>query len=131
MLLRVRAGTLTPRDVKNEGRSGYVYENTSDDDKMSIEKHGIYTKICHLHDNRRHSVGLFGRNCTNYAINRGEAGPSELPLGGCDESREVGCGTGVRSCEKINNLAQRRQGAKLAKNSSFVFFASYRLCAFA
>ena len=35
MLFRVRNGALTPRDVKNEDRPGYVYENTGDDDKMS------------------------------------------------------------------------------------------------
>ena len=32
------------RDVKNEGRTGYMHENTGDDDKMSSEKHGFYTK---------------------------------------------------------------------------------------
>jgi hypothetical protein len=29
------------RDVKNEGRSDYVYENTDDGDKMVSEKQGI------------------------------------------------------------------------------------------
>jgi len=29
------------RDVKNEGRSDYVYENTDGDDIMSSEKHGF------------------------------------------------------------------------------------------
>jgi hypothetical protein len=38
---------------------------------------------------------------------------------------------GVRSCERINNLTQRRQGAKTAKNNFFVFFAPLWLCAFA
>ena len=33
------------RDVKNEDRSGYVYENKEDGDKMSVEKHAIYTKM--------------------------------------------------------------------------------------
>ena len=42
MLLKVANGTPTPRDVKNEGTSGDVYENKGDDDKMSIEKHGIF-----------------------------------------------------------------------------------------
>ena len=41
MLFRVRNGALTLRDVKNEDRPGYVYENTGDDDKMSSEKHGF------------------------------------------------------------------------------------------
>ncbi|MGD1103812.1 MAG: hypothetical protein ABSA59_17320, partial [Terriglobia bacterium] len=39
MLFRVRNGALTLRDVKNEDRPGYVYENKGDDDKMSSEKH--------------------------------------------------------------------------------------------
>jgi hypothetical protein len=34
-LIEVRNGALTLRDVKNEDRSGYVYENTGDGDKMS------------------------------------------------------------------------------------------------
>jgi hypothetical protein len=29
------------KDVKNEGRSDYVYENTDDGDKMVSEKQGI------------------------------------------------------------------------------------------
>ena len=33
---------LTRRDVKNEGRTGYVYENKGNGDKMSDEKHAIY-----------------------------------------------------------------------------------------
>ncbi len=42
---------LTPRDVKNEDRPGYVHENTGDDDKMSGENAGFYTKIHTWHDN--------------------------------------------------------------------------------
>ncbi|MGD1105350.1 MAG: hypothetical protein ABSA59_25165 [Terriglobia bacterium] len=38
-------GAVTLRDVKNEDRPGYVYENTGDGDKMSSEKHGF------LHEN--------------------------------------------------------------------------------
>ena len=41
MLFRVRNGALSLRDVKNEDRSDYVYENKGDGDKMSSEKHGI------------------------------------------------------------------------------------------
>jgi hypothetical protein len=44
-------GALSLRDVKNEDRSGYVYENTGDDDKMSCEKPGFYTKMRELHAN--------------------------------------------------------------------------------
>jgi hypothetical protein len=55
-------GTLTLRDVKNEGRSGYVYENTGNDDKMSSYKTGFYTKMHPLRDNRHPSVGLLAEN---------------------------------------------------------------------
>jgi len=40
-------GALTLRDVKNEGRSGYVYENTGNVDKLSTQKTGF------LHENAR------------------------------------------------------------------------------
>ena len=40
MLFRLRNGEL--RNVKNEGRSDYVHENTGDDDKMSSEKHDFF-----------------------------------------------------------------------------------------
>jgi hypothetical protein len=62
MLVKVRNGALTLRDVKNEDRSGYVHENTGNDDKMSSEKHGFYTKMHLLHDNRQQSAGLLGKN---------------------------------------------------------------------
>jgi len=40
MLTKVRNGALTFRDVKNEDRSGYVYENKwGVDDKMSCKNH--------------------------------------------------------------------------------------------
>ncbi len=39
ILVKVRNGALSPRDVKNEATSGDVHENTSDDDNMSSEKH--------------------------------------------------------------------------------------------
>jgi len=37
-----REGGVTLRDVKNEDRSGHVYENKGDDDKMSDALHAIY-----------------------------------------------------------------------------------------
>jgi hypothetical protein len=61
-LVKIRNGTLTRRDVKNEDRSGYVHENTYYIDNMSSEKHGFYMKMHQLHDNRQQSSGLFGRN---------------------------------------------------------------------
>ena len=75
MLFKVRNGELTLRDVKNEDRSGYVYENTEKDDKMSGKKTGFYTKMHQMNDNRQQSVGLVGRKCKNHAIIRGEVGP--------------------------------------------------------
>ena len=35
VLFRVRNGVLTPRDVKNEGTSGDVYENKGEEDTMT------------------------------------------------------------------------------------------------
>ena len=40
-LMKVRQGGLTPKDVKNEDRSGNVYENKGPDDKMPDEKSDI------------------------------------------------------------------------------------------
>jgi len=40
-------GELTPRDVRNEDRTGYMHENTGDDDKMSSEKHAFTRKCTH------------------------------------------------------------------------------------
>jgi hypothetical protein len=44
MLFRVRNGGLTLRDVKNEDRPGYVYENTGDGDKLSCDNTGFLQK---------------------------------------------------------------------------------------
>jgi len=49
---------LTLRDVKNETTSGDVYENTGDDDKMSVQITGFYTKMHESHDHRQQSVGF-------------------------------------------------------------------------
>jgi hypothetical protein len=40
-LIKVRKGALTKKDVKNEDRSDYVYENKGEYDKMSSEKQAI------------------------------------------------------------------------------------------
>jgi len=53
---------VTPRDVKNEDRPGYVYENTENDDKMSSYKTGFCTKMHPLRDNRHQSVGFLAEN---------------------------------------------------------------------
>jgi hypothetical protein len=41
-------GAQTHKNVKNEDRSGYVHENTGNDDKMSNEKTGFCTKMHEL-----------------------------------------------------------------------------------
>ena len=72
--LSLRNGALALRDVKNEGRSGYVYENTGNDDKMSSYKTGFCTKMHPLREDQQESVGLMGRKCIGYAIIRDEVG---------------------------------------------------------
>jgi hypothetical protein len=64
----IAKGALTLRDVKNEGRPGYVYENTETDDKMSGEKTGFYTKMHSLRENHQESAGFLGRKCISYTI---------------------------------------------------------------
>jgi len=62
MLFRVRNGTLTLRDVKNEDRPGYVYENTGESTKCLAKNTAFCTKMRQLSDNRQESGGLIGRN---------------------------------------------------------------------
>ena len=82
-------GALTLRDVKNEDRPGYVYENTGDDDKMAGAKTGFYMKMHPFHHIRQQSVGLLGRKCTDYAKNRGRCW-TQYRLIGPSEELEVG-----------------------------------------
>jgi hypothetical protein len=79
MRFKVWAGALTRRDVRNEATTGDMYENTSEWDKMSIEKHGLYTKLHRLTHNRQQFTGLHGRKCRDYAIDRGEVAPTSRP----------------------------------------------------
>ena len=53
---------LSLRDVRNEGRTGYVYENTGDDDKMSSEIPAFYTNLHLLCGHRQVSIGLLTQN---------------------------------------------------------------------
>jgi hypothetical protein len=39
-----KQGGIPLRDVKNEGRSDYVYENKGDADRMSAKKHALLHK---------------------------------------------------------------------------------------
>ena len=72
-----RALEITLRDVKNEDRPGYVYENTGDADKMSREKHGFLHENCTncaiIDKNRR----VFSPKMHNHTINRSEVRPFE------------------------------------------------------
>ena len=62
----------TKRDVKNEDRSDYVYENIRKMTKCTLLNSAFYTKIHRLRDNRRKSFGLIGRKCENDPIFRVE-----------------------------------------------------------
>jgi hypothetical protein len=68
VLFKVRNGALPHRDVKNEDRSGYVYENTENNDKMSGEETRFYTKMHHLREDQQESVGFLGRECISYTV---------------------------------------------------------------
>jgi hypothetical protein len=46
MLIKVRNGALTRRDVKNEGTSGDVYENKGASDTMPDNASGFWSDKC-------------------------------------------------------------------------------------
>jgi hypothetical protein len=71
---------LTLRDVRNEDRTGYVYENTGRLTKCHAQTTASCTKMYQLHHKRQESRGLFGRKCTDYAIILGEVAPSKPTL---------------------------------------------------
>ena len=80
------------KDVKNEGRSDYVYENKARATKCHAKNAVFYTKIYPSHDNRQQSSGPFGRSCTNFATIRGELTPAtgvalleNLCIGGAED----------------------------------------------
>jgi hypothetical protein len=72
VLFRARTDGLTLRDVKNEDRSGYMYDNKDEHDKMSIEQHAFYTQMHQFRDNRQQSSRLLGRKYMDCKINKGE-----------------------------------------------------------
>src|SRR5208283_639457 len=90
-----RALEITLRDVKNEGTTGDVYENTSEGTKCTPQKRPFYTKMRRLHNNRQESVGLVGRKCIGCATIRGEGGPKigSSPRRSIDPSAEHGVGS--------------------------------------
>jgi hypothetical protein len=52
----------TQKDVKNEGRSDYVYENKDNDDKMTEDLAGFLPKTHRFRDNGRQSIGFLPEN---------------------------------------------------------------------
>src|ERR1017187_8583706 len=68
----------THKDVKNEGRPDYMYENKARATKCHAKNAVFYTKMHPVHGNRQQSSGPFGRSCTNCATIRGEMTPATV-----------------------------------------------------
>src|ERR1019366_6694858 len=68
----------THKDVKNEGRSDYIYENKARATKCHAKNTAFYTKMHPLRGNRQQSSGPFGRLCTNCTTIRGEMTPATV-----------------------------------------------------
>ena len=83
----------TQRDVKNEGRSDYVYENKWRATKCHARNTAFYTKTHPSHGNRQRSNGPFGRLCTNCATTRGEMTPATRVAPHGSQSRPKSGGT--------------------------------------
>ena len=125
MLFNVRNGVLGHRDVKNEGTSGDVYENTGDGTKCIPINPAFCTKMHPLRENLQKSVELCGRKCTGYAIIRGEVASLEPTLSGCQGSRG---GTGVPPVTVMARMAmpQGSAHADVASTLRSAFSASSR-----
>ena len=89
MLFKVRNGALSQRDVKNGDRSGYMYENTGNDDKMSGYKTGFYTKMHPLREDRQQLVGLIGPKMHKSRDNSGRR-RTQNRLIGSSANRSIG-----------------------------------------
>ena len=72
-------GKVRPKDVKNEDRTDYVYENKQNHDKMSCEKSDIYVEVKRI---LQKIAGLKGRFAANGVLGRAEkrSGSSKRPL---------------------------------------------------
>jgi hypothetical protein len=66
-LIEWETGGLTLRDVKNEDRSDYVYENTGSDDKMYTQKHGLLQNKVPIAGELTRIERNSWPKCTNYA----------------------------------------------------------------
>ena len=62
----IAKGTPTHKDVKNEGRPDYVYENKARATKCHAKYAVFYTKMHPLHVSRQQSSGPFVRRCTSF-----------------------------------------------------------------
>src|ERR1039458_4550627 len=89
----------THKDVKNEGRSDYVYENKARATKCHAKNAVFYTEMHPFHGNRQQSSGPFGRSCTSCKTIRGEMTPAtvvtvlkKLPIGDGKNLVEIGAG---------------------------------------
>jgi hypothetical protein len=67
-----QAGELTGRDVKNEDRTDYIYENKEAARKNVRRSTSFLHENAPIGSNRQQSVGLLARKCTGYAIIQGE-----------------------------------------------------------
>src|ERR1019366_5977613 len=68
----------THKDVKNEGRSDYIYENKSRATKCLAKNAAFYTKTRPSGGNQQQSSGPFGRLCTTCATIRSEMTPATV-----------------------------------------------------
>jgi hypothetical protein len=57
-----------PRDVKNDARTDYVYENKGGKTKCQAKNAAIYTKTCQTSDDRQKSGRLIDRICKSYVL---------------------------------------------------------------
>ena len=122
-----RNGALTLRDVKNEDRTGNVYENTGDDDKMSGEKTGFYTKMHPLREDQQESVGFLGRECISYTIRQdgrrqtvdGKRGKQWAPGVGCQGPGQALSGSWREAIKIATPFAGSPRCARNKRGSSF------------
>jgi hypothetical protein len=82
---------LTLRDVKNEGRSGYVYENTGNIDKLSTPKTGFLHKNAPI---ARYLTTIAQVYCRNYRGWEQESTRGEAVFNTGLPAREGGNGEG-------------------------------------
>jgi hypothetical protein len=95
----------TQKDVKNEGRSDYVYENKGNDDKMTEDLAGFLPKTHRFRDNGRKSIGFLHENASICGI---DSATDPHPVSGLSQEGSLG-GKGVRRGEGHSNSPPRAQ----------------------